>query len=48
MEAEAAWALEERFWTGGAAHYAAALHPDCVMAFPPPAGLLAGPAIAER
>jgi hypothetical protein len=47
MEDEAAaWDVEERFWTGGAAHYATALDPACVMAFPAPAGIMAGPEIA--
>jgi hypothetical protein len=45
MDDDAIWRLEERFWTGGAEHYAAALHPGCVMAFPAPVGILSGPSI---
>ena len=47
MSDEEMWALEERFWTAGEDHYRAALDPACVMAFPAPAGLMAGPAIVE-
>lgn len=43
----ALWAIEEGFWTGGEATYRNIIDPDCIMAFPAPAGLLAGPAIAE-
>lgn len=39
---DALWSLEERFWTGGEDHYARTLDAECVMAFPPPAGILAG------
>lgn len=41
------WALERGFWLGGPEAYGDALHPACLMAFPDPAGLMAGPAIVE-
>jgi hypothetical protein len=44
---EEAWRTEERFWTGGEDHYREALDPACVMAFPPPAGIIAGTGIAR-
>lgn len=47
MTDEEAWRAEERFWTGGQDHHRDALDPECVMAFPAPAGIVAGPAIAE-
>ncbi len=47
MTDEDAWRMEERFWTGGEDHYREALDPACVMAFPPPAGIVQGPGIAE-
>lgn len=47
MDDDAIWAMEERFWTGGEAHYRSALHPDCLMGFPAPAGIMSGPAIVE-
>ena len=43
-EDAALWALEERFWTAGAAE---SLDPACIMAFPAPTGLLSGAAIGE-
>lgn len=42
MDADEAWAREAAFWTGDAAAARAALEPDCVMAFPAPAGIIAG------
>ena len=36
------WSLEEQFWTSGTEHYDRVLDPECVMAFPAPAGILAG------
>ena len=39
---EEAWEAEEAFWTGGADRHAEALDPECVMAFPAPAGIVAG------
>jgi hypothetical protein len=42
---DAIWALEEGFWTAGADHYRAHMHPECLMALPDPVGVLAGPAI---
>lgn len=47
MTDDEAWRAEERFWTGGEDHYREALDPACVMAFPPPAGIIAGPFIAQ-
>ncbi|CAA9272213.1 MAG: hypothetical protein AVDCRST_MAG08-3246 [uncultured Acetobacteraceae bacterium] len=47
MTDEDAWRLEERFWTGGEDHHREALDPECVMAFPPPAGIVQGPDIAQ-
>ena len=47
MTDEDAWRMEERIWTSGEDHYREALDPACVMAFPPPAGIIAGPAIAR-
>jgi hypothetical protein len=44
---EEPWALEERFWTAGENHYREALSPACVMAFPWPAGIMAGPSILQ-
>ena len=41
------WSLEERFWAGGDDHDRSALDPECVMAFPAPAGIIAGARIAE-
>jgi len=41
------WSLEEQFWTGGEAHYERVLDPHCVMAFPAPAGILAGARIVD-
>jgi hypothetical protein len=40
------WALEERFWTGGADVYEASMHHECVMAFPQ-VGILSGGAIVD-
>ena len=39
--------MEERFWAAGEDHYRDALDPACVMAFPAPAGIIEGPAIAQ-
>ena len=47
MGDDEAWCMERAFWTGGAEHYRDALDPACVMAFPAPAGIIAGPGIAE-
>jgi hypothetical protein len=44
MEVDAIWDLERGVWTGPPAHAAALLDPACLMAFPPPTGLLAGAA----
>jgi hypothetical protein len=45
MTDEEAWRTERAFWTGGADHYRDAIDPACVMAFPAPAGIIAGPEI---
>jgi Domain of unknown function (DUF4440) len=34
------WKIETGLWSGDARVYLETLHPDCVMAFPPPAGLM--------
>lgn len=47
MTDDEVWHLEERFWTSGAGHYREALDPECVMAFPAPAGIIQGPGIAR-
>jgi len=39
-DAEDLWRIEESLWTGGADLYANVLHPECVMAFPDPAGVM--------
>jgi Domain of unknown function (DUF4440) len=39
------WKMEERLWTGGVAAYEERLDADCIMAFPPPAGLMKREAI---
>lgn len=46
-DTEQLWALEERFWTGGADYYCSVLHPECLMVFAEPAGILAGDEIVE-
>ena len=48
MTDEEAWRAEERFWTGGEDHYSEALDPECVMAFPAPAGIMRGGAAIAR
>jgi hypothetical protein len=47
MTDEDAWRMEERCWTGGEDHYRGVLDPACVMAFPPPAGIVRGPDIVR-
>ena len=47
MTDEEAWAMEREFWTSGAEHCREAIDPACVMAFPAPAGILAGPEIVR-
>ena len=47
MTDEEAWAMERAFWTGGAERYREAIDPACVMAFPAPAGIVAGPEIVR-
>jgi len=44
---EEVWDFEERFWTAGENYYRDALSPHCVMAFPSPAGIMAGPSIVQ-
>ncbi len=48
MTDDEAWATERAFWTGGADHWRDALDPACVMAFPAPAGIVAGGAEIVR
>lgn len=43
---DALWLIEERFWTAADAPRDT-LDPGCIMAFPAPTGLLAGPGIAD-
>lgn len=47
MHNDELWELERRFWLGGVETYETHMDPQCLMAFPAPAGLLAGPAIVE-
>ncbi len=42
MVEDAVWELEEGFWVGPGAAAPEMLDAECLMAFPPPAGLLAG------
>lgn len=44
QDAQAAeiWALEQGFWTEGPEHYRAHMHDACLMALPPPAGIMTG------
>jgi uncharacterized protein YchJ len=39
------WKTEERLWTGGVEVYEERLDADCIMAFPPPAGIMRREAI---
>lgn len=41
------WKIEERLWTGGADRYAESLDPACLMAFPPPVGMMRYEAILK-
>lgn len=41
------WSLEERLWTSGVEQYERTLDPECVMAFPPPTGIMVGRGIFE-
>jgi hypothetical protein len=47
MDDTALWSLEHRFWTSSDGRDGAALDPRCVMAFPSPFGIIAGPTVAE-
>ena len=47
MDDEAVWSLEERFWKGDEDFYSATLAPECIMAFPAPAGIMTGAQIVE-
>lgn len=40
MDATSAWDVERKFWLEGPDFYRGALSSDCLMAFPPPAGLM--------
>jgi hypothetical protein len=46
MTDDRAWTVEELFWTGGEEHYGRMLDDECIMVFPAPAGVIAGPDIA--
>ena len=39
------WTFEERFWLAGVEHYETGMHPECIMAFPAPVGILTGASI---
>ena len=41
------WSNERRLWLEGVDVHAELLHPDCIMTFAAPVGILSGPAIAE-
>jgi hypothetical protein len=48
MQEPTIWKLEQDLWTGGAARFSAELDDGCLVALPPPVGILAGrPAIVE-
>jgi hypothetical protein len=47
MTDDQAWTGEELFWTGGEEHYSKMLDDECIMVFPAPAGIIAGPDIAH-
>lgn len=47
MNDDQVWKSEERLWLEGAAAYEDLLHPECVMAFSPPVGIMQGIKIAE-
>lgn len=47
MTDEKAWTEEELFWIGGEEHYRKMLDDGCIMVFPAPAGIIAGPDIAR-
>jgi hypothetical protein len=47
MSEDEIWSLEEGFWTAGPEHYETAMHPDCVMAFQAPVGIISGSRIVE-
>jgi len=40
MKEEVAWEIERQLWTGGAMAYRKLVDPRCVMAFPPPGGVM--------
>ncbi|MBC7977550.1 MAG: nuclear transport factor 2 family protein [Myxococcales bacterium] len=41
MVGEDLWKIEAKLWSGDSRDYLETLHPDCLMAFPPPAGIMA-------
>ena len=47
MTDDEACAMEQEFWTSGEEHCREAIDPACVMAFPAPAGIIAGPEIVR-
>jgi len=42
MNSDDLWQLETAFWTGEPSEAGRALDPQCLMAFPPPAGIITG------
>jgi hypothetical protein len=46
MTDDRAWTEEELFWISGEEHYRKMLDDECIMVFPAPAGIIAGPDIA--
>ena len=47
MNEAAIWDIERDLWLGGVAEFERAMAPGCVMVFPEPVGILAGPAILD-
>lgn len=44
---DAIWTLEHDFWLTGVEHYEHYLDPACLMAFPPPVGVMDRDAVVE-
>jgi len=47
MDETTFWEVERGFWLDGAPRFRAWMAEGCVMAFPPPVGVMTGPAILE-
>jgi hypothetical protein len=47
MTDDRAWTEDKLFRTGGEEHYRRMLDDECIMVFPAPAGIIAGPDIAR-